>query len=53
MSDSSAYLAYLDIYGIHVDDLSRLRVLDEAGIRRPLIPLKVYAATPRQAAAAS
>ena len=30
MSDSSAYLAYLDIYGIHVDDLSRLRVLDEA-----------------------
>ena len=29
-----------------------LRVLDEAGIGRPLIPLKVYAATPGQATAA-
>ena len=30
MSDSSARLAYSDIYGKHVDDLSWLRVLDEA-----------------------
>ena len=30
MSDSSARLAYLDIYGKHVDDLSQLQVLDEA-----------------------